>query len=85
MDLRPLASVMQRSIIHKASASVGWRVVAVLGHKAQTPKDYQIHRGIHSTSHISGFLMKMGCEKRELECINTLFSMETITQYYKTN
>lgn len=59
MDMWPLTSVMQKSIIHKASASVGWRVVAVVGCMAQNPMDYWIHGEICTSSHNSDLLIKM--------------------------
>lgn len=84
MDMCSLASVMQKSVIHKASASVGWRVVAIVGYIVQNPMGYQIHRGICTVSHSSSLLMKMGYKIRELECIDMFLSMETTNQYYRT-
>lgn len=75
---------MQKSIIHKASAFVGWREVAVVRYIAKNPISYhyEMQRGICTTSHISGLFMKMAYKIRELECINKFLSVETIIPYY---
>lgn len=83
MDTWPLSSVMQKSIIHKASASAGWRWWQLdTWHKTQRATKYI--EEFCTTSHSSDLLMKMGCKIRKLEGIDTFLSMEMVIQYYRT-
>lgn len=54
MDMWPLSSVMQKSIIHKASASAGWRWWRLLGtwHKTQRATEYIEEFAPHHTAQI---------------------------------